>query len=101
MEYNIDEKHYRINAKGSKEEVKKFARCLVEVINKYYLNEFDSIKLSKDPLEINPNAYERFYLSDTALLYLPNVNGEEGKKFHFNILMVHYLKAKDNFEKSQ
>jgi hypothetical protein len=101
MEYNVDEKHYRINVKGSKKEVKKFTRCLVEVVNKYYLSEFDSIKLSKEPMEINPTAYERFYLSDTSLLYLPNVHSEEAKKFHFNILMIHYQKAKDNFERSQ
>lgn len=100
MEHNIDEKNYRINIKGSGEEVRKFARCLVEVVNRHYLPEFDSTKLSKEPLQINPTAYERFYLSDTALLYLPNVNGEEAKKFHFNILMVHYQKAKEKFEKS-
>ena len=99
MEYNVDEKNYKIELKGSKREIKKFARCLVEIINKHYVSEFDSIKLSKEPLQLNPTAYERIYLSNTSLLYLPNVHDEDGKKFHFNFIKEHYEKAREKFEK--
>jgi hypothetical protein len=98
MEYNIDEKNYRINVNGPKEEMRRFARCLVEIVNKHYLPDFDLIELSKEYLQINPTAYERIDLSDTSLLYFPNINSEEGKEFHFNILMIHYQKAREKFE---
>ncbi len=99
MEYTIDEKNYRIQANGSKNEIKTFARCLVEVINKHYANQIESTPTSNEYLELNPTSYERIYIKDTSLLYLPNIGSEEGKKFHFNILMVHYRKARDKFEK--
>ncbi len=101
MEYNIDDKNYRIEAKGSEKEIKKFARCLVETINKHYLGEFDLHKsrVASEPVQYNPTAYERIYLSNNSLLYLPNINEENGKKFHFNILMIHYKKAREKFEK--
>lgn len=99
MEYNVDEKNYKIEAKGSKKEIKKFARCLVEVINKYYLSEFDSNKITSEPLQHNPTGYERIILTNKSLTYLPNVHDEEARKFHFNILMIHYQKAREKFEK--
>lgn len=99
MEYTVDEKNYKIELKGSKKEIKNFARCLVEVINKHYLSEFNSTKITSEPVQHNPTAYERIYLSNTSLLYFPNVHDEEGRKFHFNILMIHYQKAREKFEK--
>ncbi len=99
MEYNVDEKNYRIELKGSKKEIKKFARCLVEIINKHYVSEFDSTKITSKQVQHNPTRYERIYLSNTSLLYLPNVHDEEGRKFHFNFLKEHYQKAREKYEK--
>jgi hypothetical protein len=98
MEYNIDEKYFRIEIKGSKKEIRKFARCLVEVINKFYLSDLESTKLTKDTLTLNPTRYERIYLSNASITYLPNV-GDEFKSFHFNIIKDNYEKAKEKFEK--
>ena len=98
MEYNIDEKYFRIEVKGSRKEIKKFARCLVEIINKHYFSKFESTKLTKDTLALNPTRYERIYLNNNSLLYLPNV-GDEAKEFHFKILKENYEKAKEMFLK--
>ena len=99
MEYNVDEKKHKIELTGSKREIKKFARCLVEIINKHYVSEFDSTKITSEPVQHNPSSYERIYLSNTSLIYIPNVHDEEARKFHFNILMIHYQKAREKFEK--
>lgn len=98
MEYNIDEKNCRIEMNGSKEEVKKFTRCLVEIINKNYVEKLDLTQISNEPLSINPTRYQRIYLMNDSLIYLPNFGDEEDKKSYFNIIKENYEKAKEKFE---
>ena len=101
MEYKIDEKNFRIELKGSKKEIKKFAKCLVEIVNKNLLGEFEHLKFGKETEQFNLNTYQRLYLSKTSLIYIPNVGNYPGlREFHFKFMEEHYNKAKENYETS-
>jgi hypothetical protein len=98
MEYKIDKKNFRIELKGSKKEIRKFARRLVEIVDKNLLREFESLKFGKEAEQFNVNAYQRLYLSRDSLIYIPNVgDNPDIKKIHFAIMEEKYEKAKKNF----
>jgi len=97
MEHKIDEKHFRIEFKGTPKEVKDLARCIVEVNNKNFLVEFDSFIFGEDYQDFNVDSDHRLYLCNSSLIYLPNVNGA-GKKFHFKLIKEKYNLARKLFE---
>ena len=100
MEYNIDKNNFRIELKGSRREIKKFSRCLVEVVDKHLLLELKSIKFKSELEQFNISPYQRIYLSKNSLLYVPNVgSNKDMRNLHFERMMENYIKAKENFLK--
>jgi hypothetical protein len=97
MEYNVDEKNFIIELKGDKREIKKFARCLVEIVDKHLLSELKSFKINECLQQLNLNRYQRIYLSNNSITYLPNVGSDEAKSFHFNFIKENYEKAKEKY----
>lgn len=98
MEYNVDEKNFRIEIKGKKKEIKKFARCLVEIVDQNSLPEFKNIKFSKKMETFNLNAYQRMQLTYNSIIYIPNVGSNNNlKSIHFEIMKENYKKAKQTF----
>jgi hypothetical protein len=95
MEYNIDEKKYKIEIKGSKREIKKFARCLVEIVDRNKISELEYFTNKKDPFIFDINQLNRIYFNNTSLVYMPNGISDT----HFSIIKKHYEIAREKFEK--
>ena len=98
MKYELDEKNFRIKLEGSKEEIKTFGRCLVEIVNKSELGMFEDLKFENELEEFNLNSYQRIYINNNSLIYLPNVNSVKAKEFHFKIIKKFYDSAKKIYE---
>jgi len=100
MEYKINKKNFRIELKGSEEEIKKFARCLVEIVDKNSISEFESFEFEGNLKQFELNAYQIIYLDKNSIIYMPKVGGNSAiKKIHFKFMEENYLQAKKNFLK--
>jgi hypothetical protein len=98
MEYKINKEKFRIELNGSKKEIKRFARCLVEIVDKNLLSEFKCFKLKTELQQFNLNANQRVYLSKNSLLYVPNIGANSDiNSIIFNIMEEKYKQAKENF----
>jgi hypothetical protein len=99
MKYNIDEKFFKIEIKGSKKEIKRFAKCLVEIIDKNLVSEFEYHVKYNYSQPINLTATQRIYLTEDSLLYIPNLSDGDRKRLEFKFMKENYEKAKENFLK--
>jgi hypothetical protein len=100
MKYKIDKETFSIKLNGSEEEIKKFAKCLVEIIDKSLLSEFEHLKFGEKEEIIDIGIYERIYLNKQSLIYMPHVGEDyDIKRVYFEILKEKYQKAKENFLK--
>lgn len=98
MEYKINKNNFRIELNGSKKEIKRFAKCLVEIVDKTLLSELKCFKFEKELKEFNLDARQRIYLSKNSLLYVPNVGpNRDINLIVFNIMENKYKQAKENF----
>lgn len=95
MEYNVDEKNYKIEITGSKREIKKFARCLVEIINKHRISDFNQCEKKNNSFIFDIDQLHRIYLEDRSLTYIQS----GGSDVHFYIIKQNYQKAREKFEK--
>jgi hypothetical protein len=100
MEYKINRDNFRIELNGSKKEVKRFARCLVEIVDKNLLSELKCFKWGDELQQFNLDANKRVYLSRNSLLYVPNVGVDKyNNLIIFKTMEAEYKQAKENFMK--
>jgi hypothetical protein len=100
MECKINRDNFRIELNGSKKEIKRFARCLVEIVDKNLLSEFKCLKFTEELQQFNLNAYQRVYLSKNSLLYVPNIKVDKYMNLTiFKIMELEYKQARENFMK--
>lgn len=95
MEYHVDEQKYKIEITGSKREIKKFARCLVEVVNKHRVSDFNQYVKKNNSFIFDIDQLHRIYLENSSLTYIQS----GGSDVHFSIIKQSYQKAREKFEK--
>lgn len=94
----IDKEHYHIMIQGSAEEIRMWFNAIDSVLTKGtgqqdMKDKLDNLEKIIDPIRYNPSHYQRIYVSNNYLLYLPNVSFE-ARPFHFKIIQKLFEDAK-------
>ena len=99
MEYVINERDFIIRLQGSKEEINKFAKCLVEIVNENLIEDFSYFMIRRIPRQFNLNSIQTMYVGEEIITYLPNSNEDDLKEKYFEVMKINYEKAKKSFLK--
>ncbi len=101
MKYYIDEKREKIKITGSKRRIRRFAKYLIEEVDGNLVKNLESIKLDKSIKAFDLNNYQRLYLEEKVINYIPTVWNPGEREFHFKIMKGHYQRAREGFERGQ
>ncbi|MBU1202366.1 MAG: hypothetical protein KJ583_06615 [Nanoarchaeota archaeon] len=104
MNYDFSTAH-QIRIRGKSVEIKKWLKELCDVFDKgasysQIQDEVNNLENIVEPVQYTFGVYHRIYFNRDSILYVPNVSGDDAKKFHFEVFKKLFDKAKNNFEKN-
>jgi len=99
MKYKINE-NYVIDIKGTVPEMKKFIKELSNVLDKgmsysQIQEEVENLENINDFSQYTFGIHNRLYFNKNMIKYTPNANGEEARRFHFEVFEPFFYKVFD------